>query len=231
MIFDERTPTLEEMVYSRIEEEILSGKLERGRSLGEIPLSKRLGVSRTPVRSALHRLAEEGLVEISANRGATVVGINVEDIIDIYKLRERVEGLASALAASRISEEELSRLNEALELTEFYIERGDTEHMKELDTVFHSIIYKASGSRFLEKTLSELHRKTKAYRKRSLSVSGRTELSAAEHREIYEAIKCGDADKADALTSRHVRNALENIVASTDGGRDGAFSVKKGEKA
>ena len=110
MIVDVKSPSLEEMVYSRLEEEILTGELGAGTSLAEIALSKRLGVSRTPVRDALHRLAEEGLVEIVPNKGATVLGINVEDTVAIYKIRERLEGLASALAATRITEKEIDSL-------------------------------------------------------------------------------------------------------------------------
>jgi len=216
MIVDSKSPSLEEMVFSRLEEEILTGELSCGTALGEIALAKRLGVSRTPIRGALHRLAEEGLVEILPNRGATVIGINVDDLIDIYKIRERLEGLASSLAAKRITDEELTRLAEAVDLAEFYISRNDTEHIKELDTVFHSIIYKASGSRFLSRTLSELHRKIKAYRKRSLSVPGRLEKSESEHREILEAIKARDSEMADKLTSRHVERALNNMLSAIE---------------
>lgn len=212
MIVDVKSPSLEEMVYSRLEEEILSGELQCGTALGEIALSKRLGVSRTPVRSAIHRLAEEGLVEVVPNRGATVIGINTADLIDIYRIRKRLEGLASSLAAERITKEELDNLAETVELAEFYIKKNDTEHIKELDTVFHSIIYKASGSRFLSRTLSELHRKIKSYRKRSLSIPGRLEKSEEEHREILEAIRAGDAEKSDKLTSLHVQRALENML-------------------
>ncbi len=221
MIVDDRSPSLEEMVFSKLEEEILSGELTRGEALGEIALSKRLGVSRTPVRGALHRLAEEGLVEILPNRGASVLGINIDDLVDIYNIRERLEGLASALAAKRATHDEIRRLTEAVELADFYISKNDTEHIKELDTVFHSIIYSASGSRFLSRTLSELHRKIKSYRKRSLSVPGRLEKTAEEHREILEAIKRGDAEEADRLTSDHIKCALNNMILAFSSASDG----------
>ena len=200
------------MAFSKIEEEILTGELPRGTSLGEVALAKRLGVSRTPLRSALHRLSEEGLVEIQANKGAKVIGINTSDLVDIYTIRQRLEGLASSLAAKRISKEELRELEESVDLAEFYVNRNDTEHIKELDTVFHSIIYKASGSRFLAMTLSELHKKIKAYRKRSLDVPGRLLNTISEHREILEAIKNGEAERADELTSLHIERALENML-------------------
>lgn len=215
MIIDKNAKSLEESVYLKLEEEILSGQLKRGDSLAETALSTRLGVSRTPLRGALHRLAEEGLIEISPNRSATVIGIGDEELVDIYKIRMRLEGLASAEAAGRISEDDLKRLRDSVELAEFYIGKRDAEHLKELDSEFHSIIYKASGNRLLCKTLTELHRNIQFYRKRSLAVVERLEKSTAEHREILSAIERGDAEAADKLTSAHIEAALENLLAVT----------------
>ena len=212
MKVDERLLSLEEKVYLQLEEEILTEKLTRGTSLGEIALSERLGVSRTPIRSAIHRLAEDGLVKTITNRGAVVVGINRDDLIDIYRIRVRLEGLASATAAERISEEGLREITESVELAEFYINKKDTERLKELDSEFHETIYKESGNRLLFKTLSELHRKIKAYRKLSLTVPGRLERSVYEHKEILEAIAAGNAQEADRLTSLHIERALENML-------------------
>ena len=212
MKIDNKLLSLEEQVFESLEEEILSGKLARGTSLGEIALSRRLGVSRTPVRAAIARLAEDGLVESVANKGAVVVGITKEDLIDIYRIRVRLEGLASATAAEKISEEGLMALRDSVELSEFYINKKDTEKLKELDSEFHETIYKETGNRLLCKTLSELHRKIKTYRKLSLTVPGRLERSVTEHREIYEAIASGDAQLADKLTSLHIERALENML-------------------
>ena len=215
MKIDNKFISLEEQVYVELEEEILSGALARGTALGEIALSSRLGVSRTPIRSAIHRLAEEGLVETVANKGAIVVGITKEDLIDIYRIRVRLEGLASAIAAEKISDEGIRTLRESLELSEFYMNRidsGDTDRLKELDSTFHETIYKATDNRLLCKTLSELHRKVKIYRKRSLSVPGRLKCSILEHREILEAIEARNAAEADRLTSLHIERALENLI-------------------
>ena len=212
MIINEKTKSREEEVYLKLEEEILGGKLKRGEALTEMSLSARLGVSRTPVRAALHRLAEEGLVEISPNRGAVVVGVTVDDLIDTYKIRVRLEGLASAMAASRMTDEEKEELRESVELAEYYVAKGNAEKLKELDTEFHNIIYRASGNRMLSRILSELHRNIKTYRKLSMTVPGRVERTAEEHREILNAILAGDAEKADTLTRKHVERAMENMV-------------------
>ena len=216
MIVDKKTASLEEQVTATLEEEILTGKLAAGAALTEQSLSTRLGVSRTPIRAALHTLAEEGLINLVPNRGAVVIGVTRDDLIDIYNIRMRLEGLASATAARRISPEDLERLRESVELAEFYIQKNDTEHLKELDTAFHSIIYRASGNRMLCKTLSELHRNITSYRKLSLTVPGRLERSVGEHREILEAIEAGDAEMADRLTSAHIAAALENMLAATE---------------
>lgn len=214
MIINENTKSLEEKVYLTLEEEIISGYYSRGEALTEMSLCKRLGVSRTPVRSALHRLSEDGLLEISPNRGAVVIGVTEDDLTDAYKIRMRLEGLASALATERITEEEKTSLKETLELSEFYLSKGDTEKLKELDTDFHKVIYKASGSRILCKILSELHRNIRSYRKISLSAPGRLEHSIKEHREIFSAIERGDFNEAEQLTALHVKRAMENTIAA-----------------
>lgn len=206
--------SLEEKVYDELADAILSGKYKKGDALTEIALSKTLGVSRTPVRSALHRLAEEGLVEIVPNRGAVVIGVTTEDLVDIYRIRMRLEGLASAIAAEKMSEEGKEKLRENVELSEFYIKKKDSEHFKELDTDFHRIIYRATESRTLERILSDLHRNSKAYRKLSLTVPGRAEKTAEEHRGILDAILSGDAKKAEELTSAHIEHALKNMLTA-----------------
>lgn len=213
MIVDKQTQSLEERVFLTLEEEILSGEMKRGEILTETALSSRLGVSRTPLRAALHRLCEEGLIEIAPNRSAVVVGIGEEELFDIYKIRMRLEGLASAEAAKRISDEDKLKLRETVELSEFYIAKQDAENLKELDSQFHNIIYKASGNRLLYKTLSELHRNIKTYRKRSLSVSNRLEKSVSEHREILSAIERGDSEAADKLTYAHIEAAMNNLIS------------------
>ena len=216
MIIEGYAPSLEEQVYLSLENEILGGEIAIGSVLTELSLAKRLGVSRTPIRGALQRLADEGLISITPNKGAVVLGVSEEDLVATYLVRMRLEGLASRSAAEHISQEELKALRNAVELQEFYINKRDTEHLKELDTEFHYIIYKAANNRPLSKILIDLHKNVKAYRKRSLSVPGRLEESVREHREILEAIERGDFEAADELTSRHVRCALDNILRSNE---------------
>ena len=214
MIIDSNSLSLEEKVYAQLEEEILTGKLKPGEQLKELTLAKRLDASRTPIRGALHRLAEDGLVEFQANKGATVIGITTSDIEDIYAVRMRLEGLAARLATERMTKEDKESLTTTLELSEFYLEKKNDKKREELDSEFHSIIFKSSGSRHLAKILSDLHKNIKAYRRFSLSDKDRAEKSVAEHREILEAILEGNADEADKRTYNHAMNAFKNFKES-----------------
>lgn len=212
MIVDGLARSLEEHVYERLEEDILTGVYKRGDPLTEFSIAQRFKISRTPVRGAIHRLAEEGLVKLSPNRGAVVTGIGRDDIIDIYKVRMRLDGLAAAMAAEKMSCEDIEKLRESVELSDFYNQRNDAEHQKELDTAFHALIYTATGSRVLCELLSELHKKAKVYRRISLGEKGRAERSASEHREILEAIERRDPRAAERLTQNHVKKALTGIL-------------------
>ena len=214
MILEGSAKSLEEKVFTVLEEQILSGRLKSGEALTELSLSEKLGVSRTPVRGALHKLADEGLVELLPNRGARVIGVGERELVDIYKIRMRLEGLAAGIAAERMTDADKERLRDAVELSEFYITKNDAEHLKELDTEFHSIIYNSTGNRLLGKMLTGLHKSIKTYRKMSLSDKGRLKKSVLEHREILEAILKGDSAEADRLTTEHISLALENILGA-----------------
>ena len=215
MIIDSVILSLEDKVYTTLKDEILTGKLECGSVLREIALSQRLDVSRTPIRGALHRLAEEGLVELQANKGATVLGISRDDIEDIYEIRIKLEGLAARLAAERMSEDDRRELVSTVELSEFYLTKSNDGMNGRLDSEFHSIIFKAAGSRYLCRILSELHHNIKAYRGFSLSNIQRAKKALIEHREILDAILARNGDEAERLTEIHIRRALENFKAQT----------------
>lgn len=205
--------SLEEKVYKTLEDQILSQKLTAGEAVTESKLSSALGVSRTPIREALQRLDREGLIKLIPNKGAFVIGISEKDLIDIYMIRMRLEGLASSIAAKKADEKLCRHLEENIDLTEFYISKGNIERVKDLDSDFHDIIYRACDSRMICKTLSELHRYIASYRKLSLTVEGRIEKSLEEHREIFAAISKNDAQSADNLMSKHVEHALGNLLS------------------
>lgn len=212
MPVDEGGHSLSTHVYHLLEEAILAGKYEIGSSLTELSLAADLGVSRTPVRAALQRLEQEGLVHLIPNKCAVVQGISHGDLIDIYRMRMRLEGLSAAMAAEKLTPADAKRLTEIVELSEFYVARGDAEHLRDLDSSFHELVYLASGSRMVSMTLSTLHHKVSAYRAMALRDPDRVVASVREHRAILDALLRHDATEADRLAAQHVERALENIL-------------------
>ena len=209
-MLEHRTLSLAEQVFERLEGEILSAKYQRGELLTEMRLVSDLGVSRTPVREALHRLEQEHLIEISS-KGILVVGVTQKDLEDIFAIRSRIEALASREAAIHCTDEQIKELLETVELQEFYVPRKDADHIKGLDSKFHQLLYKFSGSAILNDTLLPLHKKVQKFRKAAVENENRAILSAKEHRAIYEAIAARDPDLAEKRTQEHILNAAAHI--------------------
>ena len=207
----EKSISMADIVFEKIEDAILSGEFAEGDVISELKLCDMLKVSRTPVREALTRLKQEGLVKESG-KGAVVVGVNESDLFDIYEVRMRIEGLAAAKCAEVITDKQLKSLGETLELQEFYTAKKKPDSIKKLDSHFHEQIYSYCQSRTLETLLSELHRKVKRYRKTSVSNPERAVMAVKEHREIFEAIASHDAALAEELAEKHIRNAKESII-------------------
>lgn len=203
--------SIADQVFDELERDILSGAYERGEILTEIKLSERMGVSRTPIREALRRLAQERIIELTT-KGIKVIGINQGDIADICEIRLRLEGLAARWAAERATDEEILELKKHLELQEFYTSKGDAESLKNTDTQFHQTIYALCGSPTMRDTLEPLHRKLLKYRRVSYTSTNRAQHSLDEHRAIFEAIANHDGDQAEKLTLLHVQNARDSIM-------------------
>ncbi len=203
--------SLADRVYDELEDAILDGKYKPGEYLTENRLSGELGVSRTPIREAMRRLAQEDLIEETA-RGALVLGVTEEDINVIYEIRARIEGYAARLFAERADEKALSALRENLELQEFYSGRDNADSSGELDSRFHETIYENCGSRVLEGLLTTLHRKVRRFRRASYKDRERAGAAAREHRAIYEAVAARDGELIEALVTRHIGNAKASII-------------------
>ena len=203
--------SLADQVFERLEGDILSGKYARGMVLTELSLCTDMGVSRTPIREAAHRLAQEHLVELTT-KGITVLGVTEKDLADIYDIRMRLEGMAAALAARNATDEQIEKMREALDLQEFYSVKKDADHIKSMDSSFHDLLYAAADSIVLYDTLIPLHKKTQKYRKASVENQSRAEASLAEHREIFLAIAAHDEKAAEAAMCRHVENAKKHIM-------------------
>lgn len=199
-------------VFQKLREDILSGKYKEHEELKEVAIGEELGVSRTPVREAFRQLELEGLIQIVPNKGAYVTGITAKDVKDIYMIRSLLEGLCARLATEKITKEQLEEMEENIYLAQFHASKGHMDQMAELDNRFHEILYEACDSKMLEHTLRDYHQYVMRVRQKTLATNTRGPASNDEHRQIMEAIKAGDAGKAEQLANMHMLNAYDNMV-------------------
>ena len=206
--------SIADQIFEQLERDILSGKYPRSTVLSELGLSKELGVSRTPVREAIRRLEQEDILE-ECGKGMIVVGITPEDMQDMFEIRLAIEGEAARRAAVNISDEQLGRMREILDLQRFYSEKegeNSSDQIKNMDSQFHEILYLASNSRPYIRTLLPLHKRMMKMRKASVSKHSRAMRSLEEHEAIYEALLRHDADAAEKAVLTHSRNARERMT-------------------
>lgn len=203
--------SLRGQVFDKIRSDILNGKYKRGEELVESSIGKELGISRTPVREAIRQLELEGLVQLVPNKGAFVTGISEKDVRDIYLIRARLEGLAARMAAKNITPELLDAMEETVVLSEYHAKKEHYEQVCEMDSKFHKLLYKASGSRILEHTLTDFHQYVQRVRMASIMKKRRMEKSNDEHDAILTAIREHDEEEAELVATRHISNTVENL--------------------
>lgn len=206
-----KTVSLADQVFEKLENDIITGVYPRGEILTELKLVEQLGVSRTPIREALRRLEQERLIADSP-KGSVVLGITVEDLMDIMDIRKHIEGLAAWHATKNMTAEGMERLRQISELQDYYYSKQDIELLRQMDDRFHDTIYELSNRSVICDTLLPLHRKTMRYRKISIQDQDRLDRSVKEHKAIFAAIQAGDADSAARLVTEHIANAKENMI-------------------
>ena len=201
-----------DQVYEAIRERITSGSLARGARVHQEDLAEELGVSRTPVREALRRLAAEGLVEMRTNRGARVADIDQGGMRGAYDARLVVEPGAARLAAQRRPHQPLARMRAAVAA-----QRRSTRSVErsfEANREFHLALVAASENEFLIQLVERLWvaRIGATIYERQVETQERMVLDVREHEQILEAIEAGDARRAESLTRRHLADAMKRSL-------------------
>lgn len=207
---DEGRPAGEaaQTAYDVILRLILAGDLPAGQRLREQALAERVGVSRTPVRQALNRLAVEGLVTLNPNRSATVVEFTEEDVTGILDLRARFEAYAAGLAVPRLEAEHIDRLAELAAAMEELV-RGDfrTTELSALNSEFHAIFIDHCGNRHLASTIRTLVRPVMMVRTFDTYTPEALRRSQQHHAELVEASRARDGVWAESVMRSHIRAA------------------------
>jgi DNA-binding GntR family transcriptional regulator len=196
-----------EEVYEYLHEAILDGTLEPNERLFEEEIGNSAGVSRTPVREALHRLQMDGLVR-QLGRGVVVVDFSKEEMADLCEVREGLEGFAARLAANARSELDVVTLRELVQAMEQAVESKDVPRLVALNHAFHETIWSAARNRYLAGQLRLLRGLIERRQPTTLSLPERQRQMLTEHAEILAAVDRRDAESAEAATLRHFRAAM-----------------------
>ena len=224
--------SLAEEAFGKLVQAITSGEFQPGQKLSEAQLARQLGISRGPLREALGRL-EGRLVMRTPRIGVRVIDFSYEDLEQLFLVREALEGMAARLAAERMSDTELTRLQDLLahHASQPALASGSAYHQQSQDQDFHFAIVRGARCERLERMLlDELYYQLRIQRLRSSTRPGRAQQALTEHREIVAALATRNPDAAEGTMRRHIRNArLSSVSALKSEPGEGAGAGRKGD--
>jgi DNA-binding GntR family transcriptional regulator len=205
---------LREVIFNTLREAIIIGELKPGERLMEVQLAEKMGVSRTPVREAIRKLELEGLVDMMARRGAQVADLSVKDIMDVLEVRATLDGLATALSSTRITQDEIKELKHVNSQFISFVEKENLQGTIKKDVEFHDIIYRSSRNEKLIQIASNLREQVQRFRVIYLKDFSSTKDIIKEHNDIFEAIQSKDSILAQNVAQKHIKKQEESIINS-----------------
>jgi DNA-binding GntR family transcriptional regulator len=197
----ERPVPLRQSVYEALVELVVAGRLRPGQHLVETELARLLGVSRQPVREALHRLEAEGWVDLRPNQGAFVHVPTDQEVDQLLDVRELLEVETARLAARVATAEQLARLRVICHEGEAAVEAGDTSRFVTVNNAFHAELARVAGNSVLAELAEIVGRRVRWYYRLVAPLRGHE--SCAEHLDMLEALECGDGERAAMLARKH----------------------------
>jgi DNA-binding GntR family transcriptional regulator len=205
--------TLSGQTTVALREAIIKGDIAAGEKLNEPKLAEQFQVSRGPLREAIRRLVAMRLVRHVPNVGATVVTLELQSILELYDVREALEGKAAGLAAENMSEQDIAKLRALLELHRQHSEDNAGEYMQtDGDFDFHYQIIKGSGNQLLTDQLcDELYHLIRMFRFQTSRFKSRSNRALIEHEQLIYAIEQRDPQLAEMLMRKHITRAKASI--------------------
>ena len=194
-------------VYNALLEGIRAGRIRPGDRLREEEIAQSLGVSRTPVREALQHLQARRLIEMAPGRGIVVIEFNTQQVMELYAMREVLEGAAARFAAQHAMPAEIAMLRDFLD--EFDAAEGDSQRLAKVNNSLHRTIYAAARNRYMLEALNNLDDALSLMQDTTFSLPERFASASQEHRGILAAIEQRDADAAEMASRRHIREAQQ----------------------
>lgn len=211
--YDEYIP-LRDIVFKTLREAIITGDLQPGERLMEIKLANELGVSRTPVREAIRKLELEGLVIMTARKGAEVAPINAKDLREVLEIRKSLESLACALACKNVTEEDVKKFISINDAIAFAIKMDNIEEITKQDVAFHEAIYAITKNDRLVHMLHQLKEHIFRYRFEYIKDMKNKGTIVEEHTRIIECIEQKNAKAACREIERHIE-VQEKYILNT----------------
>jgi DNA-binding GntR family transcriptional regulator len=203
---------LSEKAYRLIKKKVVTLELPPSTVIDEQALMRELDLGRTPIREALQRLDSEGLVNIVPRRGTFVNDISITDLQKIFELRTALEGFCARLAARRITEDQIERMESVLRDIE-EVHNGDPRALMRIDKRFHGLLYAAADNEFLAETLDRLYDLSLRLWHLVLTRLTGVRHSVEQHRSVLEALKESDEAQAEAHVQAHIVEFQQNIKA------------------
>ena len=210
---------LREEVYESLKKSILHGKMKPGQHLVEEQLADHVGISRTPVREAFHKLERDELVTRLPKGGFAVRKFTREDVEEIFGIRSALESYAAYLATLHMAPDKISVLENKLSESEEALEKGDDDKVVRLNTEFHDLLYKSSKSKKLVEMINTFRDYFYLYRPALLHIQDGISQSTQDHRRMLEAMKKKNPRLAESLVRKHLERGKELILREMDQGR------------
>ncbi|MCH8340775.1 MAG: GntR family transcriptional regulator [Chloroflexi bacterium] len=204
--------TAQESVPDRIRHLILSRTLVPGQRLVQSELAEQLGVSRTPIREALHRLESDGLVKLSPHKGASVADLSISDLKDIYSIRIAIEGYGAYLAAQNVKDQDLVELEALLRRMREGFEQSDRWHLLEVNREFYAVLYAIAEQPRLYALIMNHIDLADMYRRMAFAIDHYYGHTIADHEALLTTFREADPQGAERVTRDQLQQTLASLL-------------------
>jgi DNA-binding GntR family transcriptional regulator len=205
---------LSDQIYGIIKEMIAAHRFQPGSRVNIEQITKEVGASRTPVWEAVHRLMQEGLLVNIPNRGVFMASLTPTMALELYMVREALEGLAARLSVQNITDQAIVEMAKCFDEQQEVVQQADLVGYSKLDFMFHSIMYESCGNRILQEMLESIKNKMRPV---SLHITPILSNLYEDHRKILEAFKARSADMAEKAFRDHNRHMIDEINKHLEG--------------
>ncbi len=208
--------SLGQHVFESLKIAIIRGDMPPGNRLVESRVADALGISRTPVREAIHKLEREGLLKKMPHGGFLVVSLTREDIEETFGIRSVLESYAARLATINHRAEEVQPLEGKIDEFQHCLDNGKIHRLLKINTEFHDSLYSLSRSPKLIKMINDLREQVYRYRKIILKVGNMAKISNEDHKAILKAMKKRDADRVEKLVKAHILRGQRVVLKALE---------------